>query len=84
MRDEAPELTRPGGIDDDRRWWIDTDEPWDWTLWRSDDGLAVLEVLRSGWSFTTASAVLDTAQLAAFTRDGIAALDDLLVKLRHG
>lgn len=46
MCDEAPELTAPSGVGDvdlGGRWWIVAERPWDWTLWRSDDGRAVLE-----------------------------------------
>lgn len=46
MRDEAPELTAPSGVgevDLSGRWWIVAERPWDWTLWRNDDGRTVLE-----------------------------------------
>lgn len=46
MRDEAPELTAPSGVgevDLSGRWWIQAERPWDWTLWRGDDGRAVIE-----------------------------------------
>lgn len=51
MRDEAPELTAPSGVGDAARggrWWIVADHPWDWTLWRCDDGTAVLERVEGG------------------------------------
>lgn len=46
MRDEAPELTAPSGVGDvdlSGWWWIVAERPWDWTLWRNDDGRNVLE-----------------------------------------
>jgi hypothetical protein len=51
MRDDAPELTAPWGVGDNGRggrWWIVADHPWDWTLWRCDDGSAVLERVEGG------------------------------------
>jgi hypothetical protein len=51
MRDEAPELTAPWGVGDSGRggrWWIVADHPWDWTLWRCDDGSTVLERVEGG------------------------------------
>ena len=50
MRDDAPELTAPPGVGDagGGRWWIVAERPWDWTLWRCDDGRAVLERVEGG------------------------------------
>ncbi len=84
MADTDPELTRPEGLDDPRRWWIVAGSPWDWTVWRADDGTLALEVLRSGWSGTCATAVLDREQEAALTEHGIDALAPLVASLRDG
>lgn len=82
MRDEDPALTRPEGLDDPRRWWIVAGEPWNWAVWRAEDGALALEVLRAGWSQTAVSAVLDPAQAAAFTTGGIGGIAPLVDALR--
>jgi hypothetical protein len=82
MLDEAPELVHPEGLEDSRRWWIVGGAPWDWTLWRADDGTHALEVLRSGWSSTSQSEVLDADRVQAWRAEGAAALVDLVQRLR--
>jgi hypothetical protein len=82
MTDQAPELTRPEGLDDGHRWWVVAGSPWDWTVWRSDDERFALEVLRSGWSATCASRVLDPAQVLAWRTGGIASLSATVAALR--
>jgi hypothetical protein len=82
MADRAPELTRPEGIDDGRRWCIVAGEPWSWTVWFADDGAVALEVLRSGPAFASVSVRLDAAQVGAWRRGGIEALDELVTSLR--
>jgi hypothetical protein len=69
MRDEAPELTRPDRFDDAedasdlaaRRWWIVAEEPWAWTLWRSDDGRHAIEQLPPGWTMLGVARLIDEA-----------------------
>ena len=51
MHDDAPELTAPSGVGEvvlDGRWWIVAERLWDWTLWRREDGRAVLEQVEGG------------------------------------
>lgn len=73
MRDEAPELTRPDRFDestdagdagdagdvDALRWWIVAEEPWAWTLWRSEDGRHAIEELPPGWSMLGIARLID-------------------------
>lgn len=82
MAEEAPELTRPEGIVDGRRWWIVAGEAWSWALWCAQDGAMALEVLRAGPSSTCATVLLGDEQADAVRRGGIGALDDLVTALR--
>jgi hypothetical protein len=65
MRDDAPELTAPRGVGDvdlGGRWWIVAERLWDWTLWRCDDGRAVLERVEGGVGmWTSVQALSDDA-----------------------
>ena len=45
MADDAPELSRLPGIEDDRRWRMARERSWDWTLWQADDGTWAIEVV---------------------------------------
>ena len=66
MRDDALELTAPSGVGDAGRcegWRIVAERPWDWTLWRCDDGRAVLERVEGGVGMWTSlhDVSIDTA-----------------------
>lgn len=70
MADEAPELCRPPDIDDQRRWRMTRERPWDWTLWEADDGTRALEVVCGRVGVYTVTDVLspeDGARLDAAT-----------------
>lgn len=82
MADEAPQLTRPLGIDDGRRWSISCGESWNWTLWQSDDGMLALEVLKAGWAYDTATVLLDEAQRRAVAAHGVSALAEMIATMR--
>lgn len=58
MADEAPQLCRPPGIDDQRRWRMTRERPWDWTLWEADDGTRALEVVCGSVGVYTVTEVL--------------------------
>lgn len=45
MADDAPELSRLPGVEDERRWRMVRERPWDWTLWTDDDGTWAIEVV---------------------------------------
>lgn len=45
MADDAPELSRLPGIEDQRRWRMVRERSWDWTLWEADDGTWAIEVV---------------------------------------
>lgn len=78
MRDDAPELTAPTGVGDvdlRGRWWIVAEQPWDWTLWRGDDGRAVLERVEGGvgmWTSVRAVTEEAAAAIVSATVDGVA------------
>lgn len=70
MADEAPELCRPPGADDHRRWRMERERSWDWTLWEADDGTRALEVVCGRVGIYTVAEVLtpeDGDRLAAAT-----------------
>jgi hypothetical protein len=77
MRDDAPELTAPRGVGDvdlGGRWWIVAERLWDWTLWRCDDGRAVLERVEGGvgmWTSVQALSDDGAAQVVAAVVAGI-------------
>ena len=45
MADDAPELFRLPGFEDERRWRMVRERSWDWTLWAADDGTWAIEVV---------------------------------------
>lgn len=45
MADDAPELSRLPGFEDERRWRMVRERSWDWTLWTADDGTWAIEVV---------------------------------------
>lgn len=86
MEDDYPELTRPEGLSldrpGDRRWWIIAGAPYDWTVWRADDGSLALEVLKPGSASTCTARMLTSEQVSAFDQAGIRPLTDLVAELR--
>ena len=45
MADDAPELSRLPGFEDERRWRMVRERSWDWTIWAADDGTWAIEVV---------------------------------------
>lgn len=78
MRDDAPELTAPAGVGDVElggRWWIVAERPWDWTLWRCDDGRAVLERVEGGVGMWTSVREVSADVTARVLATSIAGVD---------
>lgn len=85
MADTAPAVTRPHGIEDrpGRRWYAIAGEPWEWSLWRCSDGRHALEVVvhRELIDFAVSEPV-DVQLVTAWRRDGPAALDETIGRIR--
>ncbi len=78
MRDDAPGLTAPRGVGDvdlSGRWWIVAERPWDWTLWRRDDGSAVLERVEGGVGMWTSLRNVSADHAAAIVAAAVAGRD---------
>ncbi len=76
MADEAPELCRPPGLEDHRRWRMTRERSWDWTLWEADDGTRALEVVCGRVGIYTVAEVLtpeDGDRLTAATTPEVTA-----------
>lgn len=66
MRDDYPALTRPGGLGDDRIWWIIGGSPHECTIWETTDGTLAIETFLPGPGYTSRARVLNFAESHAF------------------
>jgi hypothetical protein len=86
MADRYPELTRPSGVAErpDRRWHAIGGEVWSWALWRANDGAHALEVVAThGPADFQVGELVDETLVESWRRDGPAALEDHLERLRR-
>lgn len=66
MRDQYPMLTHPPGLSDHRRWWIIADEPYNWTVWETDDGTLALEKMQPGPAYSSLSRLMSPLEASRF------------------
>lgn len=65
------------------RWWAFDEAPYDWTLWRDEQGAVALEVLLPGWAMTCRSRLLDDNEVATYLSEGATSLTEWVEELRR-